>query len=132
MQYDIDKSTKDELAQLTKEEQEQDILKKLRLYSSKVTRYRFFFTLDIVYEVTQLLFSFSIRETSMRYIAHQHSSRYIIQTCSPQLTQRHQGYKTHYIPRFEHDAKLIENGELANLHSHGYGTISYPSKIIFK
>jgi len=42
LQYDIDKSTKDELAQLTKEEQEQDILKKLRLYSSKVTRYRFF------------------------------------------------------------------------------------------
>jgi predicted metal-dependent hydrolase len=40
--YDIDKSTKDELAQLTKEEDKNELLKRLRHYSSKLTRYRFF------------------------------------------------------------------------------------------
>jgi hypothetical protein len=39
--YDIDNSTKQELAELIKAEEEQDLLKRLRLYSSKLTRYRF-------------------------------------------------------------------------------------------
>jgi hypothetical protein len=40
--YHIDKSTKDELALLIKAAREEDILKRLRLYSSKITRYRFY------------------------------------------------------------------------------------------